>query len=112
MLTLIDRSRELDKEVSQTEALTAVQHLDRIPCVTVTGTEEQGNTGHALKLDSVTTHTTSQAAKLACTTCPDTEKDTPSKLVSADMQCSLDEDSRQELVSTQSILLGQHKLSP
>jgi hypothetical protein len=27
------------------------------------------------------------------------------------MQCSLDEDSRQELVITQAILLGQHKLS-
>ena len=61
MLIQIDQSRELNQEVSQTEALTAVQHLDRIPCATVTGTEEQGNTGHALnKLDSVIIHTTSQ----------------------------------------------------
>ena len=32
-------------------------------------------------------------------------------LVSADMQCSLDEDSRPKLVITQEILLGQRKLS-
>ena len=107
----VGHSRELNQKVRQTEALTAVQHPDRISCATVTGTEEQGNTGHALKLDSVTMHTTSQAAKLACTTCPDTEKDTPSKLVSADMQRSLDEYSRPELVITQAILLGQRKLS-
>ena len=61
MLTQIDRSRELNQEVGQTEVLTTVQHLDRIPCATVTGTEEQGNTGHALnKLDSVIIHMTSQ----------------------------------------------------
>ena len=61
MLTQIDRSRELNQEVSQTEALTAVQHLNRISCATVTGTEEQGHTGHALtKLDSVIIHMTSQ----------------------------------------------------